>query len=203
MKYENGRTGFRSLCNNGTCHKEAEPSQLRSMSCLRDRSKVPFGVYLSVGCVLSLLFSSGLVGKIPNAMLNRFARSIYSVVDIVASLIVHIFASDEDLHVCAIAASYTAHGAITFAFAAASLSGLIFIFIWKPFMAGMWTGSKTKKHKIHRYCGLLFLIQYSFAWLEFVYDYENFKTSYLPLSVALNGKPKVNFIFECLIFLTI
>mmetsp|Transcript_8812 Transcript_8812/g.12974 ORF Transcript_8812/g.12974 Transcript_8812/m.12974 type:complete len:186 (-) Transcript_8812:173-730(-) len=184
MKRSKCRQGFKLLCSDMFVNDTGQP-QLRSKS-LKERSRTPFGVYLSVGCILSLLFSSGLVEKLPNAVLSRIARSVFSVNNIVASLIVRTFEYVKNCEVPSRAAS----DIIIAASAVTAMSALFVIFIYKPFAAGMWTGPKTKKHKLHRYCGLLFLIQYSFAWIEFIYDYDSFKTSYIPLTVALNGKQK-------------
>jgi len=64
---------------------------------------------------------------------------------------------------------------------------LFYVLIGAPLRAGMWTGTRAKKHKVHRYMGLLFMIQYALAWTEFITDYDKAKDSYFPMTVALNG----------------
>jgi len=68
------------------------------------------------------------------------------------------------------------------------ISSIYYLLMVKPFRAGMWTGTRANRHRIHRYMGLVFLLQYSFAWYEFISNYEGSgKTSFLPVSTALNG----------------
>jgi hypothetical protein len=70
---------------------------------------------------------------------------------------------------------------------------LFYVFIIAPLMAGFWTGPKTKKHKFHRYMGLLYLLQYFLAWVEFLTNYTNgAAASYLPHFIALNGTLRGN-----------
>jgi hypothetical protein len=73
---------------------------------------------------------------------------------------------------------------ITFA-----LSALFYVLIVAPLMAGMWTGQRARRHRIHRYMGLSYLIQYTFVWVEFLtnYNQDGFLTSILPHTIALNG----------------
>lgn len=71
----------------------------------------------------------------------------------------------------------------------AFLSSIFFVLLIAPLRAGMWTNrTRIKRHKLHRYFGLLFLIAYTFAWIEFIFDYENRgKNSYLPHIISING----------------
>jgi hypothetical protein len=65
----------------------------------------------------------------------------------------------------------------------------LYVLIVAPFRAGFWTGPRTSKHKIHRYMGMAYLIQYFAAWIEY-YRYSNDygrKDSVLPHFIALNG----------------
>ncbi|KAG7374369.1 hypothetical protein IV203_013464 [Nitzschia inconspicua] len=65
----------------------------------------------------------------------------------------------------------------------------LYVLIVAPFRAGFWTGPRTSKHKIHRYMGMAYLIQYFAAWIEF-YRYSNnydVKDSVLPHFIAING----------------
>jgi hypothetical protein len=64
----------------------------------------------------------------------------------------------------------------------------LYVLIVAPLMAGFWTGPRTSKHKIHRYMGLAYLVQYFLAWVEFVSNYDDpTKDSIIPHFIALNG----------------
>jgi hypothetical protein len=67
-------------------------------------------------------------------------------------------------------------------------ASIFYVLIWSPLRAGMWTGTRASRHKIHRYLGLLYLIQYTAAWTEFLTDYENGMNTYLPHFIAINGR---------------
>ncbi|CAB9504090.1 expressed unknown protein [Seminavis robusta] len=65
---------------------------------------------------------------------------------------------------------------------------ILWVLIGKPMSAGLWTGQRSTRHKMHRYMGLCFLIQYSLAWVEFITNYEGAgEFSFVPHTVALNG----------------
>jgi hypothetical protein len=67
-----------------------------------------------------------------------------------------------------------------------------YVFVWAPFQAGMWTGTKARKQKFHRYMGLLYLVMYFCAWVEFGTNYENgAQNSILPHFIAINGEWRV------------
>lgn len=68
------------------------------------------------------------------------------------------------------------------------LSCIFYVLIYSPFRAGMWTGQRAKRHLVHRYMGLLFLTQYTLAWVEYLTNYEEAgRTTYFPHTIALNG----------------
>lgn len=65
---------------------------------------------------------------------------------------------------------------------------ILWVLIGKPMSAGLWTGERASRHKVHRYLGLFFLIQYSLSWVEFITNYEGAGAySFIPHTVALNG----------------
>lgn len=76
------------------------------------------------------------------------------------------------------------------AFIVTILAGsILWVLIGKPLSAGLWTGERSSKHKMHRYMGLFFLLQYTLAWVEFITNYEGKgEFSYIPHTVALNGR---------------
>ena len=68
------------------------------------------------------------------------------------------------------------------------VASIFIVLVWAPFRAGLWSGRRAaKKHTIHRYMGLFWIIQYAACWIEYVTDYEQSKKSYLPHFIALNG----------------
>jgi hypothetical protein len=69
------------------------------------------------------------------------------------------------------------------------IASTLYVLIVAPFRAGFWTGPRTSKHKIHRYMGMAYLIQYFAAWIEFYRNSGdlNAKDSVLPHFIALNG----------------
>ena len=82
------------------------------------------------------------------------------------------------------------------------LSSIFFVLLVVPLRAGMWTNrTRIKRHKLHRYFGLSFLIAYTFAWIEFSFDYENRgKHSYLPHIISINGKSTLLWYIKWMIF---
>jgi hypothetical protein len=84
---------------------------------------------------------------------------------------------------------------------AISLS-LFYVFFVAPFLAGFWTGKRTRKAVLHRYMGLAYLIQYTFAWVEFFTNYHPYRATYLCHFVAVNGKLRCHihtFICDCFV----
>lgn len=67
------------------------------------------------------------------------------------------------------------------------VASTLYVLIGAPLRAGFWTGPRSRKHKLHRYMGMAFLIQYFAAWVEFVTHYDHAKDSYLPHFIAING----------------
>jgi len=69
----------------------------------------------------------------------------------------------------------------------ALVGSLLYVLLIAPLRAGFWTGSRSTKHKMHRYMGLAYLFQYFAAWTQYLANYEAAKDSYLPHFIALNG----------------
>jgi len=77
---------------------------------------------------------------------------------------------------------------IVAAIVTAVVLSLVTIFFFIPFRAGVWTGQRATKHKVHRYMGLCFLIQYALVWVEFLTnDIGTGKLGFIPHTMALNG----------------
>jgi hypothetical protein len=86
-----------------------------------------------------------------------------------------------------------------FAVVAACVLSLLIVFIVAPFRAGVWTGKRATRHRIHRFMGLAYMFQYSMAWVEFLTNYEAATRSYVPLFVAINGKLR-SYLFDVDLF---
>lgn len=67
------------------------------------------------------------------------------------------------------------------------VTALLYVLFVAPFRAGFWTGSRSSKHKMHRYMGLAYLIQYFVAWAQYIGNYDAARQSYLSHFIALNG----------------
>lgn len=68
------------------------------------------------------------------------------------------------------------------------VGSILYVLIWSPLRAGMWTGQRARRHVLHRFMGLFYLLQYFAAWIEFTTNYENSKNSYLPHFISICGK---------------
>jgi len=76
-------------------------------------------------------------------------------------------------------------------------SFLCFVFVVAPARAGFWTGRKARRHRIHRYMGISYLLHYALAWVEFFTNYEASRTSYLVHIIAVNGTYTVQMMRGC------
>ena len=164
---------------NNLNNEESQPSlaKVKKSRSLKERSKIPHSFYLSAVLVLALNYALG-VFTFPkttiSTVLGSLQYSLSTLYDLITSIpIVMTSSTSMELlfllgTVCAIALS-------------------VIMLLIAPLKAGMWTGQRANRHVAHRYMGLVFLIQYSLAWVEFATNYESYKNSYLPASIALNG----------------
>jgi hypothetical protein len=147
---------------------------------LADRSRIPPSAYVTYGSILLLQYFSGM-WKLETL------ESWFSSIVTSAVTCRELLGYARDLTKSAYDGEY--HAWTEYARTAVVLTvamSLIYLFVVAPFKAGLWTGHKARKHKFHRYMGLLYLIQYFFAWVEFITNYSN--GSVLAHFVALNGK---------------
>ena len=68
------------------------------------------------------------------------------------------------------------------------VGSLLYVLFVAPFRAGFWTGTRSSKHKMHRYMGLAYLLQYFAVWTNYLASYDSTMTSYLSHFIALNGR---------------
>jgi hypothetical protein len=149
---------------------------------LKERSAIPNSMYVVYGTIFGLQYFGGMYSletlKSWYSSMTTSAASFYEWMGYTRDLTKS--AAEGDHHEWK---EYATTGII-------GLFGLsvFYVFIIAPLMAGFWTGPRTKKHKFHRYAGLMYLAQYFFAWVEFCTNYtDGAASSYLPHAIALNG----------------
>ena len=149
---------------------------------LRDKSRIPSSAYVTFGSVLMLQYCSGMWA--PETL-----KSYYSSLTTSAQTFAKLLGYTRDLTKTAIDGEYRewTEYAKTATMVAVVFS-LVYVFFIAPFRAGLWTGARARKHKFHRYMGLMFLTQYFLAWVEFATNFEGgAATSFLPHFISLNG----------------
>ena len=169
-----------NLLKSTTTNDADAPKKRKSLA---DRKKIPPSLYLSLFVILVGQYCGGLwTMETPQLWLRSMktsARTCYQGLEFLRDFM-----------------SAAAKGEITDPVELAkvsvitlALSALFYVLILAPLMAGMWTGQRAGRHKIHRYMGLSYLIQYTFVWVEFLTNYneDGFLTSVLPHTIALNG----------------
>lgn len=148
---------------------------------LKERSQIPYSMYVIYGTIFALEFYGG-VYRVET--LQSWWRSMATS----ASTCVALLGYTRDLTKTAVDGEYQdwqeyAQTGVIFSL----VLSLLYVFFVAPFRAGLWTGTKARRHKIHRYMGLMYLVQYTFAWVEYFTDYDNAAKSFLPHFIALNG----------------
>jgi hypothetical protein len=181
--------------------------QASGFQTLKDRSRIPPGIYISTCLVLSLFYSSGMITTFISHVAPSLQNSIeYVMGDLKRRVSLLSFSITGGLENCntfnqCLSATMIPKGWLLKAMGnllvVIVISSIYYLLMVKPFRAGMWTGTRANRHRIHRYMGLVFLLQYSFAWYEFISNYEGSgKTSYLPVSTALNGEKEIRISFS-------
>jgi hypothetical protein len=150
-------------------------------STLEERSKIPSSLYVTL---LSITLLQGFSGMWRFETLKSWTNSmVTSFATVLASL-----SSAGEILKSLVDGNYRSTGEyVSFLLASFSVALLLYVFFVAPFRAGLWTGQRATRHKMHRFMGLAFMIQYSMAWVEFLTNYEQATKSYLPIAVALNG----------------
>eukprot|EP00529_Nitzschia_sp_RCC80_P018820 CAMPEP_0113496906 /NCGR_PEP_ID=MMETSP0014_2-20120614/30359_1 /TAXON_ID=2857 /ORGANISM="Nitzschia sp." /LENGTH=507 /DNA_ID=CAMNT_0000390835 /DNA_START=126 /DNA_END=1646 /DNA_ORIENTATION=+ /assembly_acc=CAM_ASM_000159 len=153
----------------------------KSVRSLKDRSRIPLSFYVANTC---LILSHYIIGFYSFDTLTNWKESM-----------VHAYqgAFDGMAYLCTVMDDVW-HGRVTdwsevlYALVISCLvASVTMLLIGAPLRAGFWTGSRTKKHFVHRYMGLAFLIQYAAAWVEYLTNYDHAKDSVLLHFIALNG----------------
>ena len=166
-------------------------AKIKKSRSLKERSKIPHSFYLSVVLVLALSYASGIFTSPETTIFTVIGSCQYSFSTLTSFI----------TSIPSIIRTATSRSIMELLFllgmtCAITLSVLM-LFV-APLKAGMWTGQRAKRHVAHRYMGLVFLIQYSLAWVEFATNYDSYKNSYIPATIALNGTVVSNFLqFRC------
>lgn len=169
---------------------ETEPKRFHT---LQERAKIPPGIYLSTLLVVSFLYSSGFISNFSSNVVPGIWDSLsYVATDVqqkVGSYFDYFLNSKQTCFSPSNISWPWFQNIMVSALVVTVIGSIYYLLMVKPFRAGMWTGARASRHRLHRYMGLLFLIQYSLAWYEFIVNYEgSAKASYLPVTIALNGR---------------
>jgi hypothetical protein len=150
-------------------------------SSLQDRNKIPLSFYMSSAIILTAQFVGGVwsIDTLKNWLLATTTAG-ESIRETLAYL--------RDLMQAAARGEVDSWSECMFACAIAGLVAcLLYVLIGAPLRAGFWTGRKAMRHKMHRYMGLSYLLQYGPAWVVYCTHYEQAKDSYLLHFIAING----------------
>ena len=153
----------------------------KSVRSLKERSRIPLSFYVANTC---LVLSHYIIGFYSFETLTNWKESM-----------VHAYrgAFDGMAYLCTVMddvwnGRVTDWSEVLYALVVSCLvASVTMLLIGAPLRAGFWTGSRTRKHFVHRYMGLAFLLQYAAAWVEYLTNYDHAKDSVLLHFIALNG----------------
>lgn len=150
---------------------------------LKDRSKIPRSFYVTVVGYLGLAYYANVFRM---ETITSWINSMRVSSDKVYESLVY----SQDVANTLVTGDYRpASEYVHLSFITLSVLSLLYIFVGAPLRAGFWTGSRSGRHVMHRYMGLVYMLQYFLAWFEFSTNYEETgKNSFLPMFVALNGE---------------
>jgi hypothetical protein len=153
----------------------------RSSLSLKERSKIPASLYMTLLCVYGLQWCSGVY------TVESFVSYKNSIVTSLSTVMGSFSYCSVVLQSLVEGKYLSAREYVTFALVAACVLSLVVVFFVAPFRAGVWTGKRATRHRIHRFMGLAFMFQYTLAWVEFLTNYEAATSSHLPIFIAVNG----------------
>ena len=152
----------------------------RPRKTLQDRKKIPFSIYLTVIVCLLLQFAAG-VWNASTLMLwkdtmytayDRFLHHVSFLLQPPSSSVTNTTTTTQREY------------AQKIVLALLTLS-VVYVFFLAPLKAGLWTGQRAKRHWVHRYGGLTYMIQYAAAWMEFGSLYN--PSSNITHFISING----------------
>jgi hypothetical protein len=159
-----------------------EDAGRKKMESLKDRGRIPNSFWVSVTLIVLLEGCSGMYKmETLRSWWSSFTTSIYTVRDLLQY--------EKDLMWSVVIGDLREPKEYLQATIVTILAGsILWVLVGKPMAAGVWTGQRASRHKLHRYMGLFFLTQYTLAWVEFITNYKGVgQFSFLPHTVALNG----------------
>jgi hypothetical protein len=154
----------------------------KKMESLKDRGRIPNSFWVTVVLIAMLEGCSGMYKMDTlRSWWSSFTTSIYTIRDLLQY--------EKDLMWSVVSGDLREPMEYLQATIVTVLAGsILWVLIGKPMAAGLWTGQRAARHKVHRYMGLFFLTQYTLAWVEFITNYKGAgAVSFLPHTVALNG----------------
>jgi hypothetical protein len=156
----------------------------RASLSLKERSRIPASLYVTL---LSAYALQGCAGVWTLDTLVSYKESIVTSLSTLAGMLAY---GGTVLQSLVDGTYLSAWEYAAFAVVWACVISLLVVFIIAPFRAGVWTGKRATRHRIHRFMGLAYMFQYSMAWVEFLTNYESATRSHLPLFVTINGTPR-------------
>lgn len=164
------------------------------MRSLKDRSYIPNSFYIILGTIIGLEYFSGMycmstIESYKNTITNSVI-AIRNMMTYTKDLSMTIFDDKDSTAAIRIDSNGVTNLTMEYAKVGIIISfcvSLFYIFFLAPFRAGFWTGPRTRKAKLHRYMGLLYLVHYVLAWVEFCTNYDPYRPSYLCHFIAVNG----------------
>ena len=158
---------------------------------LKDRSKIPNSFYVTVVGFCSFAYFGNVLRV---ETLTSWVASMRLSMDKVYESLVYSQALAQTLVSSNQESRPSVSEYVQVSFITLSVLALLYIFVWAPLRAGFWTGSRSRRHVVHRYMGLAYMAQYFLAWFEFACHYEETgKDSFLPMFIALNGRRRKRF----------
>ena len=161
----------------------AKPDQRKKPLSLAERGAIPNSLYVTLLCVFMLEGCSGMYKMdTVKSWLSSMTTSMYTVRDLLEY--------EKQLMESVFKGEFREPQEYLQAFIVTMVAGsILWVLIGKPLSAGLWTGERASRHKMHRYLGLFFLIQYALSWVEFITNYDGAgEFSVIPHTVALNGR---------------
>jgi hypothetical protein len=151
----------------------------RQRKTLQDRKRIPFSIYLTVIVCLLLQFAAG-VWDASTLVLWKDSMCMAW-----GKFLQHVYYLGKPPSSTTTTTSAQREYAQTVVLACLTLS-VVYVFFLAPLKAGLWTGQRAKRHLVHRYGGLTYMLQYAAAWLEFGSQYN--PSSNITHFISINGK---------------
>ena len=149
---------------------------------LKERGKAPPSFYVTILLTFLLQYLSGVFSSSSLSIVqNNLNSSIQSLSHLCSSKWIQEWKKSE---------GFAREDCIILVIALLLVGIIIYILLWSPFRAGMWTGKRAKRFQMHRYGGLCFLCLYGLAWVEFISNSHSgdYGSTLLPHLVVLNGR---------------